>query len=144
MDNTSKTARFHIVICYIAFYLVFQATAYPQASELSEPMPLALKTGFEKGDAGRISGFFNETLSVELQNQAGIFNKNQVEMMLQEFFLKNPVDNYTVKRSGITGVAGDVYFIGEILSGSVHFRVYLICIKVNNLHNIHSLSITRI
>ncbi len=144
MNRTVKIFSFQQFVCILILFISILPIEKAKAQENPLTLPESLKTGFEKGDANSIAGFFRETLSLELQNQNGVFSKTQAEKLLQEFFLKNKVDSFTVLQSGNTGSAENIFAIGELVSGQVHYRVYLVRSKLNNQYLIHSLSITKI
>lgn len=144
MKRTVKIFRFQHFICVSIFFISFLSFETVKAQENDLTLPESLINGFEKGDATIVAGFFRESLSLELQNQNGVFSKTQAEKLLQEFFLKNKVESFTVLQNGNTGSAENIFAIGELVSGPIRYRVYLVRSKLNNQYLIHSLSITKI
>lgn len=144
MKITAIFFRTRLVVIFAMFFIIIRLGNYVNAQETFPLLPESLIEGFKNGDASKIADSFRETLSLELQNQNGVFSKTQSEKLLQEFFLKNKVDNFTVLQSGNTGSAENIFAIGELGCGQNHYRVYLVRSKLNNQYLIHSLSITKI
>ena len=144
MKITTKLFNFRLVVITTLFFMFVLSINFVHAQETYPPLPESLTEGFENGDAGKISAFFRETLSVELMNHSGVFSKPQAEKLFQDFFLKNKVDSFKVLRTGNTGSAENVFTIVDMISCLIHFRVYLVRSNENGKYLIHLLSITKI
>lgn len=144
MKTNLSVSRFIILVCLVAGFLTFLCPDNLQSQPSQYTFPELLEKGFRKGSAPEIAVFFRESLSVELPNQTGVYSKLQAEKMLHEFFLKNTVDGFTIRRSGNTGSTGNFFTIGELVCGSVRYRVYVVTINIKDKNFIHSLSITKI
>lgn len=144
MKSQSSKMNVSNIFCLFGIILICLSTSLLSAQELQIDFPASLRVGFEKGDATKIASSFQESLSFELPQQTGIYSKFQAEELLADFFKKNPTDTFVVQRNGKTGSAENVFTIGELVSGQLHFRVYMVRSIINNQYLIHSLSITKI
>lgn len=100
-----------IIILLICFTGVFAQT--------EENIAAALKAGNSK----EIAKHFGTNVNLKILNQEDIYSKNQAEMILKDFFTKNPVKNYTAKHNG-TSKNGAQYTIGTLSTSNGNFRTY--------------------
>lgn len=89
-------------------------------------------------DAKNVALHFYSTIDLEVGDTDGNFSSDQAEVILQDFFSKNPVSSYTVKHKGSSD-DGSKYIIGSYVSGNKDFRVYILLkqsedgLKINQL-----------
>ena len=78
------------------------------------------------GDASGLSSWFHTTVDLELGDTDGNFSRNQAEMILKDFFTRNPVKSFTVKHQGSSD-DGSKYSIGHyIAKNGQEYRVYVL------------------
>ncbi len=100
-----------IIVLLLSFSGVFAQT--------EENITAALKTGNSK----EIAKHFGSNVNLKILNQEDIYSKNQAEMILKDFFAKNPVKNYVAKHNG-TSKNGAQYTIGTLSTSNGNFRTY--------------------
>ncbi len=100
-----------IIVLLICFSGVFAQT--------EENIAVALKAGNSK----EIAKHFGTNVNLKILNQEDIYSKNQAEMILKDFFTKNPVKNYITKHNG-TSKNGAQYSIGSLNTNNGNFRIY--------------------
>jgi hypothetical protein len=88
-------------------------------AQTEENISAALKSGNSK----EIAKHFSANVNLKILNQDDIYSKNQAEMILKDFFTKNPVKNYTAKHNG-TSKNGAQYTIGTLSTANGNFRTY--------------------
>lgn len=78
-----------------------------------------------------IARYFGSSVELKLPGNEGLFSKAQSELLLRDFFLKNPPRNFISRHEG-TATDGSRYSIGklETQNGST-FRTYLYLKKQN-------------
>jgi hypothetical protein len=108
-----------ILLLIITFSGVFAQT--------EENIAAALKTGNSK----EIAKHFGANINLKIINQEDIYSKNQAEMILKDFFTKNPVKNYTAKHNG-TSKNGAQYTIGTLSTANGNFRTYYFIKKISD------------
>lgn len=88
-------------------------------AQTEENIAAAIKSGNSKD----IARHFGSNVNLKIINQEDIYSKNQAEMILKDFFAKNPVKNYTAKHNG-TSKNGAQYTIGTLNTANGNFRTY--------------------
>ena len=82
-----------------------------------------------EGNSTSLSSMFHTTVDLELGDTDGNFSDNQAEMIIKDFFAKNPVKSYTIKHQGSSD-DGSKYSIGLYQStGNRKYRVYILLKK---------------
>lgn len=104
---------------HIASILLLILTFSVGFAQTEENIAAALKAGNSKD----IAKHFGATVNLKIINQEDIYSKNQAEMILKDFFAKNPVKNYTAKHNG-TSKNGAQYTIGTLHTANGNFRTY--------------------
>lgn len=100
-----------ILLLILTFSVAFAQT--------EENIAAAIKSGNSKD----IARHFGANVNLKIINQEDIYSKNQAEMILKDFFAKNPVKNYTAKHNG-TSKNGAQYTIGTLNTANGNFRTY--------------------
>ncbi len=92
-----------------------------------------------KGNATSLSSHFHSRVDLELAGTDGNYSSDQAEMIMKDFFRKNPVRTYTIKHKGSSD-DGSKYSIGlyESQDGS-SFRVYVLMKKGDGGLKVHQL-----
>lgn len=88
-------------------------------AQSEENIVVALKSG----NAKEIAKYFGTNVNLKILNQEDIYSKNQAEMIIKDFFTKNPVKNFTAKHNG-TSKNGAQYTIGTLVTANGNFRTY--------------------
>jgi hypothetical protein len=78
------------------------------------------------GDSGKLGGYLNSTIDLEAEEIDGSYSKAQAEIILRNFFDKNPVKSFTVNHEGNSNDRSK-YIIGTYKSSNEKkFRVYVL------------------
>ncbi len=88
-----------------------------------------ISTAIKSGVATNVSKYFNSTLDITTPDNEGTYSKTQGELILKDFFTKNPPASFAVNHQG-SSVDGSQYAIGTYVSGSVSYRTYFLLKKV--------------
>ncbi len=93
------------------------------------------------GSASNLAEYFNENIELVLPQKSGIFSKSQAEMVLKDFFTKNPPEGFRIIHEGSRQKAS--FAIGNYTTGTAVFRIYFLTKKVNGNLLIHQLRIEK-
>ncbi|MBI3502906.1 MAG: DUF4783 domain-containing protein [Bacteroidetes bacterium] len=103
--------------------LIFFAVALPfRELDLSDDVATAVKTGV----ASNVSKFFADNIDLKILDKEDVYSKAQAELILKDFFAKNPIKSFSVIHKG-TSKNGDQFAIGTYESSSgKKFRSYFL------------------
>lgn len=93
--------------------------SFVKADDL-ENISLAIQTG----NAAQVAKYFDNTVSITVFNSEGSYSKAQAEMVLKDFFSKNPPRSFKIIHKGNSS-EGSQYAIGTLLSNKGSFRTYI-------------------
>ncbi len=94
---------------------------------------------FRSEDASMISSHLNSTIELTTPGKEGSFSNKQARLILGNFFKKNKVRSFNIKRNGDFS-DGSRFFLGEMQSASgENFRVYFVIRETNGKWLIHIL-----
>lgn len=106
--------------------LIFLAATGILSAQEGEQAISRIHNAIKAGSADGLAAFFHSTVDLELGDTDGNFSRNQAEMIVRDFFTKNPVKAFTVKHQGSSD-DGSKYSIGLYVSKSnEEFRVYIL------------------
>jgi hypothetical protein len=112
-----KKLRFTSTLICMVLFLTITATSF--AGDLPSEVINSLKTGNSK----ELSKFFNTNIDLTILDKQDIYSKTQAEIILKDFFSKNPPSNFTVIHQG--GKEGSQYVIGNLTTSNGTFRLTL-------------------
>ena len=107
---------------------------------INKPDELITKIGnaIKSGNAGNVAKYFNSTIDLSTPNNEGSFSKTQSEMILKDFFAKNPPTSFALNHNG-SSTDGSLYAIGTYVSSTGSYRTYFLLKKVKTNYLIHKL-----
>ncbi|MEI6749514.1 MAG: DUF4783 domain-containing protein [Bacteroidales bacterium] len=112
------------ILLIFSLYLALQSSAVkmsPVSAGVNESIAAAIKTG----NSSELAKYFNNTVEIQIPANEGTFSKSQAEMIVKEFFLKNPPVSYTSNQQGSSN-GGAQFMIGTYKSGKLVFHVYIL------------------
>lgn len=75
------------------------------------------------GDSRQLAAFFGNSIDLSIGQQEDVYSKAQAELILRDFFLKNPPKSFQLVHKGASQ-EGMVYAIGNLqTNGNKNFRV---------------------
>lgn len=125
----------HIFILTVTWLLLFQNQIYAQQSNL----PASLIRSVQNGDSEGLSVYFSENIELVLPGKAGIYSKNQAELILKEVFNAIEPNGFKVIHEGTR--ENSSFTIGQLNGKNEHFRVYFLTKKNAGKIVIHQLRI---
>ncbi len=113
-------------IISILFVLVMAIPA--SIASVSEPPAGILESvsaAIRAGNSKELAKYFSSSVEISLPEKEGTFSKAQAEMVMKDFFTKNPPVSFTVNQQGSSS-GGSQFMIGSYKSGGKVFRTYVL------------------
>ncbi len=121
----------------ISFFLFVYTVIIAQSSD-TEAISNALKTGNTK----ELVRFFYTNVELKVLSKEDLYSKAQAEIIINDFFTKNPPKNYTTIHNGISR-SGAKYTIGQLKTTNGNFRTYYFIKKSGDIFTIHGLRLEK-
>ncbi|HPT14625.1 MAG TPA: DUF4783 domain-containing protein [Bacteroidales bacterium] len=113
-------------IISILFVLVMAIPASKtNASEMPAGILESVATAIRNGNSKELAKYFSSSVEISLPEKEGTFSKAQAEMVMKDFFTKNPPVSFAVNQQGSSS-GGSQFMIGSYKSGSKVFRTYVL------------------
>lgn len=103
--------------------------------QIPEKVILALKNG----NAHELAFFFGNTLELTILNKEEVYSKSQAEIILKDFFRKNPPDEFELVHQG--NGEKTVYAIGNLTCSTKTYRIYFLLKQNYSRLQMHQLRI---
>jgi len=81
------------------------------ASDIYEDVSSAIRTG----DAKLVASYFGSSLDLTLINQEDVYSKTQAELLVKDFFAKNPPKTFAIVHKG-SSHEGTLFAIGSLVT----------------------------
>jgi hypothetical protein len=92
-----------------------------------------------KGDAHQIAGYFDSKVDLALSNQEDVYSKAQAELLIKDFFSKNPSKSFTLVHKG-SSKEGTLFAVGTLAcTNGKTFRVSFVMKSVKGTNSIQEL-----
>ena len=88
-------------------------------ADVEQEINAAIRSGNYKG----ISVYFKESVELNLPGNEGLYSKAQAELILKDFFSKNPPRNFIAKHGG-ESKDGAKFNIGTLETAGGNYRTY--------------------
>lgn len=111
-----RKLSYTILIIFIGSFIFFVARA-----GIFDDIALALKTGNSK----ELSKYFRPRVELKVGENEDIYSKAQAEMILKDFFDKNPPVDFSIKHRGASA-KGLPYLIGYLYTSNAKYRTYIL------------------
>lgn len=130
----SAMLRYTSLIVLIIF---ISLPMHTKAQDVSDAMRSEIILAVENGSARDLAKYFGNNVELSLPGNEGTFSKSQSEVIVREFFSKNPVSKFQINHQGASR-DGSTYLIGTYLSSSnKSFRAYLLLKKIGESFVLH-------
>lgn len=81
-------------------------------------------TALKNSNAKEVSKFFNGNVELTINDNEGVYSKQQAEMMIKNFLVNNQPKNITIQHRGSSGQSAK-YAIANYETAQGKFRVYI-------------------
>jgi hypothetical protein len=99
-------------------------------------------SAIHSGSASDLARFFDNSISLNINGQQGEYSKNQAEIIIKDFFKRNPPKTFSlVFQSENTNNLSS--YIGDYLSGSSSYKVFIKVFQSGNSIKIYSLDFVK-
>ena len=99
----------------IVFFL--SSTVFAQT-----PNAEAITQAFKTGNAKELSKHFDSNVELKVFNKEDVYSKVQAELIIKDFFTKNPPKDYVALHNG-TSKSGAQYIIGQLTTSGHTYRI---------------------
>ena len=115
-------------------FLLFTATI-STASDIYDQIASAIQSG----DAHQVATYFDAKVDLALSGQEDVYGKAQAELLVKDFFSKNPVKTFSMVHKG-SSKEGTLFAVGTLTSSNGKtFRVSFVIKAVMGKNNIQEL-----
>ena len=99
-------------------------------------------SAIQGGSSSELARYFNPTISLNINGQQGEYSKNQAEIVLKDFFKKNPPIDFSLvfKNENQSSVST---YIGEYASGQGSYKVFIKVSQVESSFRIYGLDFVK-
>lgn len=122
-------------------FLIIGLLAVSAYSQENVEIPSGISMALKSGDAAQLSNYLNDNVEMVILDKEGIYSKDQAEVILNDFFKKNPPRRFSLLHQG--GKTKSKYGIGNLETADQTFRVYFLLKETNGKQIIHQLRIEK-
>jgi len=91
------------------------------------------------GDAHKIAAYFDSKIELALSNQEDVYSKAQAELLVKDFFAKNPPKSFSLVHKG-SSKEGTLFAVGTLAStNGKSFRVSFVLKTISGRNSIQEL-----
>jgi len=126
--------KFMLKILFVSFSLF----AFQQSGDILENIEKTIKVG----NARELVKFCNETIELKINGESANYSRNQAEIVLREFFQKNPVRGFSYIHKG-SSPEGLKYSIGKYLFEEGSYRVVMFLKEKDDSYQIDTLNFSK-
>jgi len=87
-----------------------------------------ITSAIRNGDAKSLAKYFHTNLDVTISDTEGTYSKAQAEMIVKDFFSKNPPKSYKINHQG-NSTDGSGFIIGTYTTSQTTFKNYILLKK---------------
>jgi hypothetical protein len=83
-----------------------------------------IAAAIQAGNAKELAKYFDNNVDITVYNKEEMYSKTQAEMVVKDFFSKNPPSSFKIIHKG-TSNQGSEYAIGTLVTSVGSFRTYI-------------------
>lgn len=124
----------------LILFFLFWVSPSVESGSVSQIDPII--TAIQGGSSSELARFFNPTISLNINGQQGEYSRNQAEIVLRDFFKKNPPLEFSLvfKNENQNSVST---YIGEYASGQSSYKVFIKVSQVESSFRIYGLDFVK-
>jgi hypothetical protein len=122
----------------ISVFLFTLSSFFAFSNDLMDETDDKIIEAIQHGNAKELAKFFNNTLDLNTPENEGTFSKAQAEVVMKDFFSKNPPKSFKINHQGSSN-DGSHFFIGLYTTQKQNFRAYFLIKKVGEQYLIQLL-----
>lgn len=124
----------------LILFFLFWISPSAEIGSVSQIDPII--SAIQGGSSSELARFFNPTISLNINGQQGEYSRNQAEIVLKDFFKKNPPLDFSLvfKNENQSSVST---YIGEYASGQSTYKVFINVSQVESSFRIYGLDFVK-
>jgi hypothetical protein len=124
----------------LILFFLFWISPSAEIGSVSQIDPII--SAIQGGSSSELARFFNPTISLNINGQQGEYSRNQAEIVLKDFFKKNPPLDFSLvfKNENQSSVST---YIGEYASGQSTYKVFIKVSQVESSFRIYGLDFVK-
>ncbi len=115
-----KLIMYNKIIRSFFLVTVFSFVSFAASAQTLDQFTVLLKNG----NAPELAKYFQSNVEINTSDASNSYSKSQAEQVLGNFFKNHAPRNFTVAHQG-TSPQGSKYVIGNLVTASGNYRVYL-------------------
>lgn len=116
-------------------FLLLAVNCFASTGDIYDELADAIRAG----DAHHIAGYFDAKVNLALSNQEDVYSKAQAELLIKDFFARNPAKSFTLVHKG-SSKEGSLFAVGTLVcTNSKSFRVSFVMKSVKGVNTIQEL-----
>ena len=100
--------------------------------------PENINAAIKVGNATELAKYFAPNIELVIDSKSGSYSKAQAEIMVKDFFAKNPVKEFKVMHQN-SSQDNSLYSIGELTTANKSYRTYYLLRKTGENYTISQL-----
>jgi ABC-type nitrate/sulfonate/bicarbonate transport system substrate-binding protein len=103
---------------------------------------------FSSGDVSSLTYYFGQNITITINNTQSTYSTAQAQMVLNKFFEKNGVKEFSIEYAGkpvpINNVtSNNTFYIGNLVTDNGNYKVYLYLKPKNNKYVLQHIKIEK-
>lgn len=129
----------NILKCFfLVLFAITSATAFCQdADAISKNITKAIKIG----NAKELALYFSQNIELTVIESDGTYSKSQAEIIIKDFFAKNPPLDFSINHKGSSKDSSEFYIGSYKTASQKTYRIYFLIKSVSNKMLIQQLQI---
>ncbi len=107
----------YLSLIFAAIFVFGSVFAQPQVDDVSNSL--------NKGEVANVIKYFDKVVDITINNEQSTYSRSQAEMVVRNFFSKNPTKSFLVRHKGTASSDNSVFLIGELKTANGPYRVYI-------------------
>lgn len=104
------------------------------SAKAQEPLE-EVTNSVRSGNVPAIAKYFDKFVTITINSNQAVYSKTQGEMVLKDFFAKNPIKELVVMQQGATSGGNDAkYVIGNLVTNNGSYRLYVVLKHKENIY----------
>jgi len=116
-------------------FLLLTINCFASVADIYDELADAIRAG----DAHHIASYFDAKVNLALSNQEDVYSKAQAELLIKDFFTRNPAKTFTLVHKG-SSKEGSLFAVGTLTcTNNKTFRVSFVMKSVKGANTIQEL-----
>lgn len=122
----------------ILLLILFVLTSFSFKIEAQNSIANGVSSAIKGGNSKELAKYFYSSIDLTVPGNDGTFSKSQAELIVKDFFTKNPPKSFVINHQGTSG-DGSQFSIGTYTSSTISFRTYFLIKKFSDTYYIQQI-----